>query len=71
MILVKLKAITKSENLAFFDAIAPIIYLEDVDMTKAWFQSRYDKGENSQEKKSYRFIRGNIFKCLPYRFKKI
>ena len=49
----KLKAITKSENLAFFDAIAPIIYLEDVDMTKAWFQSRYDKGGNSLEKKAY------------------
>jgi methylenetetrahydrofolate--tRNA-(uracil-5-)-methyltransferase len=36
---------TKSgaDSLAFFDAIAPIIYRESVDMGKAWFQSRYDK----------------------------
>lgn len=32
-------------NLAFFDAIAPIIYKESIDFSKAWFQSRYDKGE--------------------------
>jgi len=31
------------ENLAFFDAIAPIIHAESIDMSKAWFQSRYDK----------------------------
>lgn len=31
------------EQLAFFDAIAPIIHTESIDMTKAWFQSRYDK----------------------------
>ncbi len=31
------------EYLAFFDAIAPIIHTESIDMTKAWFQSRYDK----------------------------
>jgi len=31
------------ENLAFFDAIAPIIHSESIDMEKAWFQSRYDK----------------------------
>lgn len=31
------------ENLAFFDAIAPIIHAESIDMDKAWFQSRYDK----------------------------
>jgi methylenetetrahydrofolate--tRNA-(uracil-5-)-methyltransferase len=31
------------ENLAFFDAIAPIIHAESIDMEKAWFQSRYDK----------------------------
>ena len=49
----KLKIITKSENLAFFDAIAPIVYKEDVDMNKAWFQSRYDKGENNLEKRAY------------------
>ena len=30
-------------NLAFFDAIAPILYAESIDYDKAWFQSRYDK----------------------------
>lgn len=31
------------EYLAFFDAIAPIVYKESIDFSKAWFQSRYDK----------------------------
>jgi methylenetetrahydrofolate--tRNA-(uracil-5-)-methyltransferase len=31
------------EELAFFDAIAPIIYKDSIDFSKAWFQSRYDK----------------------------
>ena len=35
------------EHLAFFDAIAPIVYKESIDFTKAWFQSRYDKGEGT------------------------
>ena len=43
--------ITKSNKLAFFDAIAPIIYLESVNMDKAWFQSRYDKGDEESDKK--------------------
>ena len=34
---------TGSEHLAFFDAIAPIVHRESIDMDKAWFQSRYDK----------------------------
>ncbi|MGL4634526.1 MAG: methylenetetrahydrofolate--tRNA-(uracil(54)-C(5))-methyltransferase (FADH(2)-oxidizing) TrmFO [Beijerinckiaceae bacterium] len=34
---------TGADSLAFFDAIAPIVYRETVDMDKAWFQSRYDK----------------------------
>ena len=37
--------LTGSENLAFFDAIAPIVYKDNIDFSKAWFQSRYDKGE--------------------------
>lgn len=44
---------TGQENLAFFDAISPIIYSNSIDMTKAWFQSRYDKGETELEKKAY------------------
>ncbi len=31
------------DSLAFFDAIAPIVHRDSVDMSKAWFQSRYDK----------------------------
>ncbi len=36
-------ALTGQDSLAFFDAIAPIVYRESIDFTKAWFQSRYDK----------------------------
>ena len=36
---------TGENSLAFFDAIAPIVYFESIDMSKAWFQSRYDKGD--------------------------
>jgi methylenetetrahydrofolate--tRNA-(uracil-5-)-methyltransferase len=35
--------LTGAENLAFFDAIAPIVDVESIDMDKAWRQSRYDK----------------------------
>ncbi|MET1415568.1 methylenetetrahydrofolate--tRNA-(uracil(54)-C(5))-methyltransferase (FADH(2)-oxidizing) TrmFO [Roseibium sp. HPY-6] len=31
------------DALAFFDAIAPIVHFDTVDLSKAWFQSRYDK----------------------------
>src|SRR5215211_7158846 len=34
---------TGESELAFFDAIAPIVHRESVDMDVAWFQSRYDK----------------------------
>ena len=39
--------ITGVDELAFFDAIAPIIYKDSIDFDKAWFQSRYDKGEGA------------------------
>jgi len=35
---------TAEDSLAFFDAIAPIVYKDSIDFSKAWFQSRYDKG---------------------------
>jgi methylenetetrahydrofolate--tRNA-(uracil-5-)-methyltransferase len=38
-------SITHENSLAFFDAIAPIVFTESIDMSKAWFQSRYDKGD--------------------------
>ncbi|MFV0281641.1 MAG: methylenetetrahydrofolate--tRNA-(uracil(54)-C(5))-methyltransferase (FADH(2)-oxidizing) TrmFO, partial [Rhodoblastus sp.] len=34
---------TGEAGLAFFDAIAPIVHRDSIDMSKAWFQSRYDK----------------------------
>ncbi len=37
------RALSGEDELAFFDAIAPIVYKESIDFSKAWFQSRYDK----------------------------
>ena len=34
---------TGADALAFFDAIAPIVHFETIDMDVCWFQSRYDK----------------------------
>ena len=34
---------TGEDSLAFFDAIAPIVYKDSIDFDKAWMQSRYDK----------------------------
>ncbi|MFA4993686.1 MAG: methylenetetrahydrofolate--tRNA-(uracil(54)-C(5))-methyltransferase (FADH(2)-oxidizing) TrmFO [Bdellovibrionales bacterium] len=34
---------TSLDSLSFFDAIAPIVHRETIDMSKAWMQSRYDK----------------------------
>jgi methylenetetrahydrofolate--tRNA-(uracil-5-)-methyltransferase len=44
---------TGSDQLAFFDAIAPIVYAESIDMSVAWRQSRYDKGETEEERTAY------------------
>jgi methylenetetrahydrofolate--tRNA-(uracil-5-)-methyltransferase len=38
-------AATGRDSLAFFDAIAPIVHRESIDMDIAWFQSRWDKGD--------------------------
>ena len=38
---------TQTEHLHFFDAIAPIVELDSVDFEKAFWGSRYDKGEAS------------------------
>ncbi|MCX7289142.1 MAG: methylenetetrahydrofolate--tRNA-(uracil(54)-C(5))-methyltransferase (FADH(2)-oxidizing) TrmFO [Rhodobacterales bacterium] len=44
---------TGADALAFFDAIAPIVYADSIDMGIAWMQSRYDKGETDDEQKAY------------------
>jgi len=36
-------ALTGEDALAFFDAIAPIVHFDSIDMDVCWFQSRYDK----------------------------
>jgi methylenetetrahydrofolate--tRNA-(uracil-5-)-methyltransferase len=38
-----IRALTGEDALAFFDAIAPIVHRDTIDMSVAWFQSRYDK----------------------------
>ena len=34
-----------AEYISFFDAAAPLVSFDSVDMEKAWFASRYDRGE--------------------------
>ncbi|MEM6422290.1 MAG: methylenetetrahydrofolate--tRNA-(uracil(54)-C(5))-methyltransferase (FADH(2)-oxidizing) TrmFO [Pseudomonadota bacterium] len=46
-------ALTGEDSLAFFDAIAPIVHADSIDLSKAWFQSRYDKGETEAERTAY------------------
>jgi methylenetetrahydrofolate--tRNA-(uracil-5-)-methyltransferase len=48
-----IQAETSAEALAFFDAIAPIVYHESINMDVAWMQSRYDKGETEEERTAY------------------
>ena len=38
-----IRELTGENALAFFDAIAPIVHRDSIDLGKAWFQSRYDK----------------------------
>jgi methylenetetrahydrofolate--tRNA-(uracil-5-)-methyltransferase len=35
---------TGYDSLAFYDAIAPIVYQDSIDFSKAWMQSRWDRG---------------------------
>ena len=44
---------TGKKSLAFFDAIAPIIHSDSIDLSKTWYQSRYDKGNTLKERKAY------------------
>lgn len=41
----EIQKLTGEDYLAFFDAIAPIVYKDSIDMSVCWMQSRYDKGE--------------------------
>ncbi|WP_421877910.1 methylenetetrahydrofolate--tRNA-(uracil(54)-C(5))-methyltransferase (FADH(2)-oxidizing) TrmFO [Pacificispira sp.] len=44
---------TDEAQLAFFDAIAPIVHRDSIDFDKAWFQSRYDKSTDGGDGKDY------------------
>lgn len=48
-----IRGVTGTDALAFFDAIAPIVHADTIDMWIAWEQSRYDKGETEAEQKAY------------------
>jgi methylenetetrahydrofolate--tRNA-(uracil-5-)-methyltransferase len=47
------RALSGEDALAFFDAIAPIVHFDTVDLSRAWFQSRYDKGATQEERTAY------------------
>ena len=46
-------AATGQDSLAFFDAIAPIVHADTVDLTTAWWQFRYDKGDTEEDRNAY------------------
>ncbi len=48
-----IRGLTGEDSLAFFDAIAPIVHRETIDMDVAWFQSRYDKAGPGGTGKDY------------------
>ena len=48
-----IRAATGEDALAFFDAIAPIVHADSIDMSLAWAQSRYDKGGTEAERTAY------------------
>jgi methylenetetrahydrofolate--tRNA-(uracil-5-)-methyltransferase len=45
--------ITGADSLAFFDAIAPIVYKDSINFDIAWMQSRYDKEGAVGDKAAY------------------
>jgi len=40
-----IRGLTGEDALAFFDAIAPVVHFESIDLDVAWFQSRWDRGD--------------------------
>ncbi|WP_109809446.1 methylenetetrahydrofolate--tRNA-(uracil(54)-C(5))-methyltransferase (FADH(2)-oxidizing) TrmFO [Sphingosinithalassobacter portus] len=45
--------VTGKDQLAFFDAIAPIVHHDSIDMSIAWKQSRWNKGSEGSEDGDY------------------
>ena len=50
------------QSLSFYDAIAPVVYKESINFDKAWYQSRYDKGDK------FDYINCPLTKDEYYRF---
>ena len=50
------------KSLSFYDAIAPVVYKDSIDFNKAWYQSRYDKGDK------FDYINCPLSKDEYYRF---
>ncbi len=48
-----IQEVTGTEQLAFYDAIAPIVHFDSIDLSKTWFQSRYDKGDTDEQRAAY------------------
>ena len=48
-----IQGLTGEDSLAFFDAIAPIVHRDSINLEKAWFQSRYDKVGPGGDGKDY------------------
>lgn len=48
-----IRSLTGEDDLAFFDAIAPILHVDSINMDIAWFQSRYDKTHDGGDGKDY------------------
>ena len=72
-----IKIKTSENSLAFYDAIAPIVYEETINMSVAWKQSRYDKGNGDDyincpfsKKEYYQFIE-KIKKAPKMEFKAV
>jgi methylenetetrahydrofolate--tRNA-(uracil-5-)-methyltransferase len=40
-----IRTLTDTDSLSFFDAIAPVVHRDSIDINVAWMQSRYDKGD--------------------------
>lgn len=40
----RIRELVHADSLSFFDAAAPLVTFESLDMSRAWFASRYDKG---------------------------
>ena len=57
-----IKAKVDQKSLSFYDAIAPVVYKESINFDKAWYQSRYDKGDK------YDYINCPMNKEEYYRF---